>query len=228
MVGVQPFGGRGLSGTGPKAGGPLYLGRLVARAPTMRHGTTASPTLAEYIAWLDANGFVAEANIARELNRRAAPDFTTELKGPVGERNLYALHPRGKLLLMPQTATGLYHQLAAVLATGNTAAIAAVSDLESVLRTLPARIATRIVWRTDWETDGPFAGVLIEGDAVRIKRLNLRIAQLPGPLVPVQAASSQELADSPDTYCLSRLLEEVSTSINTTAAGGNASLMALS
>jgi len=228
VVGVQPFGGRGLSGTGPKAGGPLYLGRLVARAPTMRHGTTASPTLAEYIAWLDANGFVAEANIARELNRRAAPDFTTELKGPVGERNLYALHPRGKLLLMPQTATGLYHQLAAVLATGNTAAIAAVSDLEPVLRTLPARIATRIVWRTDWETDGPFAGVLIEGDAVRIKRLNLRIAQLPGPLVPVQAASSQELADSPDTYCLSRLLEEVSTSINTTAAGGNASLMALS
>ena len=29
VVGVQPFGGRGLSGTGPKAGGPLYLGRLV-------------------------------------------------------------------------------------------------------------------------------------------------------------------------------------------------------
>jgi RHH-type proline utilization regulon transcriptional repressor/proline dehydrogenase/delta 1-pyrroline-5-carboxylate dehydrogenase len=25
MVGVQPFGGRGLSGTGPKAGGPGYL-----------------------------------------------------------------------------------------------------------------------------------------------------------------------------------------------------------
>src|SRR5690606_11425109 len=25
VVGVQPFGGEGLSGTGPKAGGPLYL-----------------------------------------------------------------------------------------------------------------------------------------------------------------------------------------------------------
>jgi RHH-type proline utilization regulon transcriptional repressor/proline dehydrogenase/delta 1-pyrroline-5-carboxylate dehydrogenase len=25
VVGVQPFGGRGLSGTGPKAGGPAYL-----------------------------------------------------------------------------------------------------------------------------------------------------------------------------------------------------------
>ena len=29
VVGVQPFGGRGLSGTGPKAGGPRYLRRLV-------------------------------------------------------------------------------------------------------------------------------------------------------------------------------------------------------
>jgi len=29
VVGVQPFGGRGLSGTGPKAGGPHYIARLV-------------------------------------------------------------------------------------------------------------------------------------------------------------------------------------------------------
>ena len=33
VVGVQPFGGHGLSGTGPKAGGPLYLKRLLASAP---------------------------------------------------------------------------------------------------------------------------------------------------------------------------------------------------
>ena len=32
VVGVQPFGGHGLSGTGPKAGGPLYLRRLVRGA----------------------------------------------------------------------------------------------------------------------------------------------------------------------------------------------------
>jgi len=30
VVGVQPFGGEGLSGTGPKAGGPNYLGRFCA------------------------------------------------------------------------------------------------------------------------------------------------------------------------------------------------------
>ncbi len=28
VVGVQPFGGRGLSGTGPKAGGPHYVQRF--------------------------------------------------------------------------------------------------------------------------------------------------------------------------------------------------------
>lgn len=33
VVGVQPFGGMGLSGTGPKAGGPLYLYRLVQTIP---------------------------------------------------------------------------------------------------------------------------------------------------------------------------------------------------
>jgi RHH-type proline utilization regulon transcriptional repressor/proline dehydrogenase/delta 1-pyrroline-5-carboxylate dehydrogenase len=33
VVGVQPFGGHGLSGTGPKAGGPLYLRRLLSQAP---------------------------------------------------------------------------------------------------------------------------------------------------------------------------------------------------
>lgn len=40
IVGVQPFGGRGLSGTGPKAGGPQYLTRLVCEKgvlPTPRY-----------------------------------------------------------------------------------------------------------------------------------------------------------------------------------------------
>ncbi|MEO8306249.1 MAG: bifunctional proline dehydrogenase/L-glutamate gamma-semialdehyde dehydrogenase PutA [Betaproteobacteria bacterium] len=34
VVGVQPFGGHRLSGTGPKAGGPLYLRRLMRGAPS--------------------------------------------------------------------------------------------------------------------------------------------------------------------------------------------------
>ena len=35
VVGVQPFGGHGLSGTGPKAGGPLYVHRLLSKRPSI-------------------------------------------------------------------------------------------------------------------------------------------------------------------------------------------------
>jgi RHH-type proline utilization regulon transcriptional repressor/proline dehydrogenase/delta 1-pyrroline-5-carboxylate dehydrogenase len=41
VVGVQPFGGEGLSGTGPKAGGPHYLHRF-ATERTLSVDTTAS------------------------------------------------------------------------------------------------------------------------------------------------------------------------------------------
>ena len=46
VVGVQPFGGEGLSGTGPKAGGPHYLHRFaverVASIDTTAAGGNAS------------------------------------------------------------------------------------------------------------------------------------------------------------------------------------------
>ena len=41
VVGVQPFGGEGLSGTGPKAGGPHYLYRFCAEQ-TLTVNTTAA------------------------------------------------------------------------------------------------------------------------------------------------------------------------------------------
>jgi RHH-type proline utilization regulon transcriptional repressor/proline dehydrogenase/delta 1-pyrroline-5-carboxylate dehydrogenase len=40
VVGVQPFGGEGLSGTGPKAGGPFYLLRFVTER-TISNNTAA-------------------------------------------------------------------------------------------------------------------------------------------------------------------------------------------
>jgi RHH-type proline utilization regulon transcriptional repressor/proline dehydrogenase/delta 1-pyrroline-5-carboxylate dehydrogenase len=45
VVGVQPFGGHGLSGTGPKAGGPLYVHRLLASGPAAEaaEGELAGP-----------------------------------------------------------------------------------------------------------------------------------------------------------------------------------------
>lgn len=41
IVGSQPFGGEGLSGTGPKAGGPNYLPRFCAERVTSTDTTSA-------------------------------------------------------------------------------------------------------------------------------------------------------------------------------------------
>jgi RHH-type proline utilization regulon transcriptional repressor/proline dehydrogenase/delta 1-pyrroline-5-carboxylate dehydrogenase len=41
VVGVQPFGGEGLSGTGPKAGGPRYLARFATERSVSVNTTAA-------------------------------------------------------------------------------------------------------------------------------------------------------------------------------------------
>ncbi len=52
VVGVQPFGGEGLSGTGPKAGGPHYLYRFCAEQ-TVTINTAAAGGNAELLAGVD-------------------------------------------------------------------------------------------------------------------------------------------------------------------------------
>jgi RHH-type proline utilization regulon transcriptional repressor/proline dehydrogenase/delta 1-pyrroline-5-carboxylate dehydrogenase len=229
VVGVQPFGGRGLSGTGPKAGGPLYVGRLVQRAPVPpQHSSVhTDPAIREFASWLGRRGHNSEAEAARDLASISALGLETELVGPVGERNLYALHPRGRILLVPSTQNGLFRQIAAALATGNQIVIDRASNFESALTSLPPTVSARISWTSNWEADGPFSGALVEGGVERVRAVNKRIAALPGPLVLVQSATSEELAGDREAYCLNWLLEEVSTSINTAAAGGNASLMTI-
>ena len=61
VVGAQPFGGSGLSGTGPKAGGPLYLRRLVASASPMAVSNAELPGPAgeENLYRLEPRGLIA-------------------------------------------------------------------------------------------------------------------------------------------------------------------------
>ena len=179
VVGVQPFGGRGLSGTGPKAGGPLYLQRLLA-----------NPT--------------PEISSAE-----------TELQGPVGERNLYALHPRGRILCLPKTLDGLQRQIETLSGTGNTAVIGAATSLRPKWNTGASQV--KIEWVENWQSFGPYAGALVEGEGPDLQQQLAALATLPGPVLLAQS----------EPYVKAWTLEEVSTSINTTAAGGNASLMTI-
>jgi RHH-type proline utilization regulon transcriptional repressor/proline dehydrogenase/delta 1-pyrroline-5-carboxylate dehydrogenase len=229
VVGVQPFGGLGLSGTGPKAGGPLYLSRLTGGEPVraIEGSVHIDSALLAFADWLDDHGLKAEARMARALGAASPLGLEVELPGPVGERNLYALRRRGQILLLPETPRGLYRQIACVLATGNSAVIEPAAGLQAVLDNLPMPVRGRLLISNDWTLHGPYAGALIEGDAKRIQAMQRKIAALPGPLVVVQGAASAEIADHLEAYNLNWLLREVSISINTAAAGGNASLMVM-
>jgi RHH-type proline utilization regulon transcriptional repressor/proline dehydrogenase/delta 1-pyrroline-5-carboxylate dehydrogenase len=226
VVGVQPFGGRGLSGTGPKAGGPLYLGRLVSSAAdsTLRGSVHSDGAVADFANWLEGRGRGEDAEAARAIAHPSNLGLTLELQGPVGERNLYTLQPRGKVLLAAESESGFARQFAAVLATGNVAVVDKSFGGAGNLSGLPVSVAQRI---EGLSAAGALAGALIEGDADRILAINSRIATLAGPLALVQAASREDLRANPVPYNLNWLLQEVSTSINTTAAGGNASLMTI-
>ena len=224
VVGVQPFGGHGLSGTGPKAGGPLYLQRLIRQAYSRpaKAVIRLDPALSDLAAWLDVAGDIGLAALARQLGAASSLGMSKDLPGPVGERNRYVLQPRGLILLRPQTRTGLIHQLALSLATGNTAVCEAAPRLRALLSDLPSSVRSRL--RDD--ADG-ISAALIEGEPAQVLGLLAELAGRPGPIVTVHAAPSEQMGRL-EAYCPSWLVDEVSYSINTAAAGGNASLMALS
>lgn len=99
VVGVQPFGGEGLSGTGPKAGGPNYLYRFLKTTDVDKVVDTRdrAPALASATAMLVDDSLKNQAEAA--INRASAVVSEPQvLAGPTGERNTYTLHPRGTVV----------------------------------------------------------------------------------------------------------------------------------
>jgi RHH-type proline utilization regulon transcriptional repressor/proline dehydrogenase/delta 1-pyrroline-5-carboxylate dehydrogenase len=184
VVGSQPFGGEGLSGTGPKAGGPHYLARFT-RTPAPATHPDPAPT-------------VSEAEVQRAIHRITpppAPHAVHDLPGPTGESNRLADWPRPPLLCL---GPGTAEQAAAVRALGG-AAIEAPG--------LPPGALTRLTG---------FCGALWWGDAQTGRDLARALAARPGPILPL-------ITGHPDA---GHALVERHTCIDTTAAGGNAKLLA--
>ncbi|OZI22729.1 trifunctional transcriptional regulator/proline dehydrogenase/L-glutamate gamma-semialdehyde dehydrogenase [Bordetella genomosp. 7] len=198
VVGVQPFGGEGLSGTGPKAGGPLYLYRLLATRP---------PGLPPCVATSDP------------LPR------TLALPGPTGEQNTYVLRPRGTVLCVPATEAGVRAQYAAVQATGNLALFLDTPVVRAWREAQGAGASVTLVGDAEIDT-ADFQAVLFEGDGDALRGWNQRIAARSGPILTVQGLTSDAVAGGA-AYAQELLLAERSISVNTAAAGGNASLMSI-
>jgi RHH-type proline utilization regulon transcriptional repressor/proline dehydrogenase/delta 1-pyrroline-5-carboxylate dehydrogenase len=224
VVGVQPFGGEGLSGTGPKAGGPLYLPRL-AETPVLSALDLGAPppplagALAALAEWAVAVGDDFIARRCREAAADSLLGVSLALPGPTGESNRLWFAPRGRLLCVAAGETGLLAQLAAVLATGNRAALVDGDPARALLARLPEALRQAIELRGEGDFAG-LAGVLVErGGAATLAP---RLAAGDGPLLPLLVETAEA-----GRYPLYRLLCERVLSINTTAAGGNTTLMTL-
>ena len=190
VVGVQPFGGEGLSGTGPKAGGPLYLLRLLSHHPA--------------------------AAIAPWLASRSRG-----LPGPTGESNTYALQARQAVLCLADNDAARLAQLAAVRSVGSRAVWPA--EAAPLHARLTPQQQAHIVLVDNWRQPGVFFDlVLHQGSAGSLQALAQYLANRPGPIIGIVGNAGHE-----SSIALERLLVERAISVNTTAAGGNASLMAI-
>ena len=235
VVGVQPFGGEGLSGTGPKAGGPLYLLRMLREHPqqaalravqaagALVRDDKPQPALQALREW--AAG-MNDARLAAHCDRMAAcspSGLQAVLAGPTGERNIYQVQGRERVLCITgddeQGQADRLAQLAAVLAVGGRAAwpLQAAPLMERLPRAVQACIDLVEVL-----AQAPVDAVLVHGDDSACLCWLERLAMREGPILTVTT-----LRPGDDAVPLARLVTERSISLNTAAAGGNASLMML-
>ncbi len=283
VVGVQPFGGRGLSGTGPKAGGPFYLTRLVKdnldvteaelsdskrqqlmAAPChdtvvnslLQQAAVAQPAWSkqdatkrcsvfrQFLAQLASNSIVLkqEQDLLQiiESARDVLNDIETQLSapimlpGPTGESNQLHLEARGVVATVRDDSACFKYWLVSVvtaLAAGN-AVVAAmeehfIAETDACRKVLlssglpPSLFQIVKLQQLKALINNPIiaAAVVEAGSAVKA---------LTGELISAREGAISPLITTPaDERLVHRLVTEKTVTINTTAAGGNASLMTM-
>ena len=206
VVGVKPFGSEGLYGTGPKAGGPLYIHRLLRNGPPPRLDGVRYDEKLEHLAalakWVEggASGLLSKAEGAQlaetfERYRNHSPlPVEMTLKGPVGEDNRLHFVPRGTILGIANSIPEALHQFGAALATGNRFLLQDNEAARRVVDGLPKPLRARITSSAAWEASS-FDAVLV-CDEARAPEIAQTLARCPNPIVPVLAGPEYGLTCS--------------------------------
>ncbi|MFZ8955025.1 MAG: trifunctional transcriptional regulator/proline dehydrogenase/L-glutamate gamma-semialdehyde dehydrogenase, partial [Burkholderiaceae bacterium] len=176
-----------------KAGGPLYLYRLLAQRPDT------------------------------EINRIITPALNNgiDLKGPTGEHNQYRCAARAHILCLADDSEDLMAQTRAVLAIGGTP-IWPTERLEQTGE-LARDLVGQLIGCDDWAApDARFDLVLLNGSKQQALHVQQVLARKTGAIVGLWRGEP-----GARQIPLERLVIERSVSNNTTASGGNTSLMRL-
>ena len=219
VVGVQPFGGMGLSGTGPKAGGPLYLQRLTNRTNWALNGLDSEAKTVDLSA-LKAGIQNVLSGIEQQnaldfvegLSRQSVLGKVHKMQGITGENNFMRFEARPVIAIGNGSREQQIQALIAIVVCGSKAVVKRESEL--------AKHAAQ------------FDGLLnVVDDFNNVEKLSLMIV-----LDPLSETEKQHYAERQGailtyvenldlTLSLLPLVHEKAISINTAAAGGNASLM---
>ncbi len=254
VVGVHPFGGEGLSGTGPKAGGPHYLFGLTRSAHGGSSTNKASKFAMSKVApsqaaldrlvqakkasqrWQERFSHDDRAELLQSLIQsrliasRKAPKTTPHelsLPGPTGEANTLRLFPRGIFLCFGGDEPDcLDAQIALSLAAGSAAIAVIGSERVENISAIQAQLRAKglhasLVSAVSLEDaialiEENIDGILADGNVRRA--ISGNVARRSGAIIPIMSIHDP----------VERFFHERTLTINTTAAGGNASLLALS
>lgn len=231
IVGSQPFGGEGLSGTGPKAGGPQYVRRFL-QGPVKQVPADASAsqvnakTLDKLIASLDKvtvpKPTERMATLVPILGEAPAPldDQAEELPGPTGELNRLTNHPRGLVLCLGPDRDTALEQAATALSQGNKVVVIAPGVADAVRQAadagLPIAGQDGLLEPEALATVNGYQAAVSCAQAELLTQYRQALAKRDGALLPLITEHNLD-----QRYVIERHL-----CVDTTAAGGNASLIA--
>ncbi len=176
VVGSQPFGGEGLSGTGPKAGGPDYLQRFTRQPLASRRP--------------DEGAFASVEDIQRALDCAITPEPVAgeDLPGPTGETNVLRRVSRPPFLCLGPGGAHAKAQVSAIRAAGGQGlAVAPGAETDGCLdpRDIP-------------KLSG-FAGIVYDGPDECARQLRRALADRTGAILPLLTT-----AEAPLLACVER------------------------
>ncbi|MEM9426792.1 MAG: bifunctional proline dehydrogenase/L-glutamate gamma-semialdehyde dehydrogenase PutA [Pseudomonadota bacterium] len=150
VVGSQPFGGEGLSGTGPKAGGPHYL-------PHFQANPSPEAPISGWTVQADPSAVQAALNAPSPPR----PDDRV-LPGPTGELNRLSIMARAPLLCCGPGDAAVAAQVQAVRALGGLPLAVTGTLAPSHLTTLTGY--SGVIWWGDAHTSRAYAEALAARD----------------------------------------------------------------
>ena len=227
VVGVQPFGGEGLSGTGPKAGGPIYLYKLLQHCELPKQPFGTVKNLSEQFdlpsdqCYQEFQTWTQQHHPELKLHTYPKPMALYELPGPTGESNQYHVVARQRVLVISEHKEALLYQLNALLSLNTQICILPENGLAmKMIQSMPKTLQQKFVMLKS--INDAYDAVLHQGSIESLKQLQQNIVERNGAIVGITHMKQANAMIPLEPFLIERAI-----SINTAAAGGNASLMTL-